>query len=132
MEKKSVSDTKDQVDVATLQKYLDDTAAELQKATALIEEFKKEKAEAIVKSKTAKVTEIVKDSPEASIIVKAALALSDEDFDPFVAAMQTVYTQIEKSALFRETGASATGTHSQADSGVGSILKSKFIIHNSA
>jgi hypothetical protein len=126
MEKKSVSDTKDQVDVATLQKSLDDTAAELQKATALIEEFKKEKAEAIVKSKTAKVTEIVKDSPEASIIVKAALALNDEDFEPFVAAVQTVYTQIEKSALFRETGAAATGTDNQADSGVGSILKSKF------
>ena len=96
------------------------------KATALIEEFKKEKAEAIVKSKTAKVTEIVKDSPEASIIVKAALALNDEDFEPFVAAVQTVYTQIEKSALFRETGATATGTDKQAESGVGSILKSKF------
>ena len=49
MEKKSVSDTKDQVDVATLQKSLDDTAAELQKATALIEEFKKEKQKQLLR-----------------------------------------------------------------------------------
>ena len=59
-EKISVQTLKDQVDVAT-PKISHDTAAELQKATAHIEEFKERKAEAIVKIKTAKVTEIIRD-----------------------------------------------------------------------
>lgn len=92
-----------------VQKTLDDTLSELTKAREQLAVIEAEKKAAIVKSKTGKITEIVKDEKQAAVIVKAALALeSDEDFSSFVTVVKDLVTKFEQSELFKETGASGS------------------------
>lgn len=88
-----------------LQKSFDDNKLMLQKALDEVNALKAEKQEQLVKSKTAKITEIVKDTNHAKIIAKACLELeSEEDFTAFVAAITAMQTTIDKTDMFIEKG----------------------------
>lgn len=109
----------------SVQKALDEQKVALQKAMETIAQFEAEKKQAIVKSKTAKLQEVV-DTKHLDVIVKAALALeSDQEFDSFVSAMKDMKETVEKSALFQEQGASGESEEIVKESGVAKILKAK-------
>lgn len=115
-----------------LQKSLDEKAVELQKALDTIAQFEAAQKEALVKSKTAKITELIKDEKISAPIIKAGLTLeSDDDFGAFLAAIQSMTSNIEttqefmeKSALFTEQGATVSDS-TQEDSAVARILKAR-------
>lgn len=116
-----------------LQKSLDDSKVELQKALDTIAEFQKEKQEQIQKSKTAQFTAVIKDEKLQAPIVKAALSLeSEDDFVAFLAAITSMQTNIEttqgfieKSALFQEQGASTSEEPKSNESAVAKLVKSR-------
>lgn len=89
--------------------------ADLQKALDVIKSFEVEKQVAITKSKTDKVEAIVKTEADKAIFVKAALALSDEDFITYTNSLQSVYKAVEDSVFFKEVGASGEVTKSAKD-----------------
>lgn len=115
-----------------LQKSLDEKAVELQKALDTIAQFEAAQKEALVKSKTAQITALVKDEKISAPIIKAGLTLeSDDDFGAFLAAIQAMASNIEttqefmeKSALFAEQGATVSDS-TQEDSAVARILKAR-------
>lgn len=112
--------------LVALQKSLDDAKVELQKAKDEAAALLAEKKEAIVKSKTAAIADLV-DAKHKDIIVKAALALeTDEDFDAFVLALKDTKEVIEKSALFSETGASGDAVEDKKVNGVRSLIEKQF------
>jgi hypothetical protein len=112
--------------LVALQKSLEDAKVELQKAKDEAAALLAEKKEAIVKSKTAAVADLV-DAKHKDIIVKAALALeTDEDFDAFVLALKDTKEVIEKSALFSETGASGDAVEDKKVNGVRSLIEKQF------
>jgi hypothetical protein len=88
-----------------LQKSFEDSQVMLQKALDEVNTLKAEKQEQVIKSKTAKITEIIKDESQAKAIVKAALALDNEvDFNAFVVAVEAIAKAVDKSELFIEKG----------------------------
>lgn len=91
-----------------VQKSLDDTKVELQKALDALAAVNAEKQEAIVKSKTAQIEAVVKNTEQSAVLVKAALLLDSADFDGFVAVVKDLATVADKSALFQEQGATST------------------------
>lgn len=110
-----------------VQKSLADAQAELQKARDEVASFKAKEAEAVLKSKTSKVAAVVKDEKYQPIILKAGLALADEDFGAFVESIEAIYKQVEQSAMFRETGASVEGTAKPVENnGLATLLKNKY------
>lgn len=110
-----------------VQKSLADAQAELQKARDEVASFKAKEAEAVLKSKTSKVAAVVKDKKYQPIILKAGLALADEDFGAFVESIEAIYKQVEQSAMFRETGASVEGTAKPVENnGLATLLKNKY------
>ena len=114
--------------VQELQKALDDQRVALEKAQKQIAEFEAERKEALVKAKSAQITSVIKDEKVSSILVKASLALeTEEDFTAFVSAVKSMQELVEKSALFREDGASSTEQKPvEKHSGVTELLKAKF------
>lgn len=97
-----------------LQKSFDDNKLMLQKALDEVNALKAEKQEQVVKSKTAKISEFVKDAGHAAAITKAALALEDgKDFDEFVKAVEAIAKAVDKTDLFKETGLQADNAESQ-------------------
>lgn len=117
----------------TLQKSLETQSVELQKALDAIKVFETEKKEMVVKSKTAKFQAVIKDEKVLAPVVKAALSLeSDDDFDAFLAAITSMAASVtttqefmEKSALFKEQGATVSEEQPTQESAVARILKSK-------
>jgi hypothetical protein len=95
-------------ELIALQKSLDDQRVALEKALADVKQYEDEKKEAIVKSKTDAVKAVVKDEKQAAVVVKAALALDNqEDFDALIAVFKSMNALLEKSGLFQEQGVSA-------------------------
>ena len=91
-----------------IQKQFEDQKIALEKAMEQLGKIEQEKKEAIVKSKTDAVKAVVKDEKQAAVVVKAALALDNqEDFDALIEVFKSMNTLIEKSALFQEQGVSA-------------------------
>ena len=91
-----------------VQKQLEDQKVELAKALEQLNKIEQEKKEAIVKSKTDAVKAVVKDEKQAAVVVKAALALDNqEDFDALIAVFKSMNDLLEKSGLFQEQGVSA-------------------------
>ncbi len=91
-----------------IQKQFEDQKVALEKALEQINKIEQEKKEAIVKSKTDAVKAVVKDEKQATVVVKAALALEDQaDFDALVEVFKSMNALIEKSGLFQEQGVSA-------------------------
>ena len=110
----------------SLQKSLDDTKVELQKALDALAVVEAEKKEAVRKSKSDKISAIVKNTECVEAVVKAALALdSDEDFNAFVAAVTKMTAVADSSDLFVEKGASTSEEAASAESGVAKLLKAQ-------
>ena len=94
--------------LTAIEKAMQETQVELQKAKELVKQYEDEKKEAIVKSKTEAVKAVVKDEKQAAVVVKAALALEDQaDFDALIAVFKSMNDLLEKSGLFQEQGVSA-------------------------
>ena len=94
--------------LTAIEKAMQETQVELQKAKELVKQYEDEKKEAIVKSKTDAVKAVVKDEKQAAVVVKAALALdSQEDFDALIAVFKSMNDLLDKSGLFQEQGVSA-------------------------
>ena len=109
-----------------IQKQFEDQKVALEKALEQINKIEQEKKEAIVKSKTDAVKAVVKDEKQAAVVVKAALALEDQDdFDALVEVFKSMNALIEKSALFQEQGVSAEAEEAPKKNGVLEIIKSQ-------
>ena len=95
----------------SVQKSLDETMAELQKARDEVNTFRKERAEAIRKSRLDALKVAVKDEAKAEVLFKAVgLIEAQEDFDAVVKVLAEMNDAVTKSALFEEKGASAEST----------------------
>jgi len=108
---KQMTQTTDMVEadkLVAVEKALEDQKIALEKALAQVKQYENEKKEAIVKSKTDAVKAVVKDEKQAAVVVKAALALDNqEDFDALIAVFKSMNDLLEKSGLFQEQGVSA-------------------------
>ena len=94
--------------LTAVESALEDQKIALEKALADVKRYEDEKKEAIVKSKTEAVKAVVKDEKQAAVVVKAALALDNqEDFDALVEVFKSMNALLEKSGLFQEQGVSA-------------------------
>lgn len=94
-----------------IQKSLTETMVELQKAKDEVNQFRKERAEAIRKSRFDALKTAVKDEAKAEVLFKAvSLVEKQEDFDAVVKVLAEMNSAVEKSALFEEKGASAETT----------------------
>ena len=116
----------DEGQVAVIQKALDDQKVELQKALDLIQGFKEQEKQAIVKAKTDKVAAVIKNVEHQAIIAKASLELeSEEDFTAFMAAMTAMQAQVGMSEMFVEKGLQSSVDKPQ-ESQVDILLKAKY------
>lgn len=115
--------------LTAIEKAMEDTKVELQKALAQVKQFEEEKKQAVVKSKTDAITALVKDEKQAEVLVKAALALDkQEDFEALVGVVKALVEQVDKSDLFKEVGASASADEEKQDEGfVAQILKARHV-----
>jgi len=111
-----------------LQKAAEADKVELQKALAKLAEIEEANKQAIVKSKTEAVKAVIKDEKQATVVVKAALALdSQEDFDALIEVFKAQNALIEKSALFQEQGVSAEANEDKPEeSKLAKAIKSKY------
>lgn len=113
--------------LTAIEKAMQETQVELQKAKELVKQYEEEKKEAIVKSKTDAVKAVVKDEKQAAVVVKAALALdSQEDFDALVEVFKSMNAVIEKSGLFVEQGVSAEAEEAPKKNGVLEVVKAQY------
>ena len=126
---KQMTQATEQVEKSQLvevQKALEGKEVELQKALSKLAEIEEAQKQAIVKSKTDAVKAVVKDEKQAAVVVKAALALDNqEDFDALVEVFKSMNAVIEKSALFVEQGVSAEAEEAPKKNGVLEIIKSQ-------
>ena len=91
--------------LSSIEKALEDNKMELQKALDELNAFKEEKKQAVIKSKTKQVVDIVKDEKVNSILVKAALSLeSEDDFSAFIAAITAMQNAVVNAPMFLEQG----------------------------
>lgn len=114
--------------LTAIEKQMQETQVELQKAREQVKQYEAEKKQAIVKSKTDAVTAVVKDEKQAAVIAKAALALeSDEDFTAFVEVVKALQAQVEASDAFKEIGASGSAEEQkQEEHKVTQLLKAQY------
>lgn len=111
-----------------LEKSMNETKVELQKALDQVKAFEDEKKQAVIKSKTDAITALVKDEKHAVALVKAALALdTQEDFEALVGVVKALVEQVDKSDLFKEVGASASADETKTEeSSLTKLIKSKY------
>lgn len=102
---KEIELQKEKQQIAELQKSLNDSMVELQKAHEELNKFKIEKQEAINKARKDSLKEVLADEKVEGIF-KALESASDESFAEVVSVMKSFKEQVEKSNLFKETGAS--------------------------
>ena len=113
--------------LTAIEKAMQETQVELQKALEQVKQYEAEKKQAIVKSKTEAVTAVVKDEKQAAVIAKAALALeSEEDFTAFVEVVKALQAQVEASDAFKEIGASGSAEEKKQESSLTQAIKAKY------
>ena len=113
--------------LTAIEKQMQETQVELQKALEQVKQYEAEKKQAIVKSKTDAVTAVVKDEKQAAVIAKAALALeSEEDFTAFVEVVKALQAQVEASDAFKEIGASGSAEEKKQESSLTQAIKAKY------
>ncbi len=113
--------------LTAVEKAMQDQRVELEKALATIAQIEAEKKQAIVKSKTSQIEGVLKDKKQAEIVAKAAIALeSDEDFNAFVEVVKALVTQVEKSGLFNEVGASGSAEEKKEESSLTKLIKARY------
>jgi hypothetical protein len=109
-----------------LQKALDAQKVELQKAQEMIQQFAKEKQEAIEKSRFAQIKDAVKDEAQAEVLFKAAKLLSDEEeFSAVVKALKGLQSLADKSDIFKEVGVDVEGEGTKVNP-LERLIKSKY------
>lgn len=92
----------------SVEKALADKQVELQKALDELNAFKEAKKQELIKSKSDKITSIVKDEKIAKPLIKAALELdSEDDFTAFVAAVDAMMKTVANAPMFVEQGVSS-------------------------
>lgn len=110
-----------------IQKQAQETQELLKSAMQELEVFKAEKAAMIAKARKQAVVDAVKAEDKAEVLFKSIEDLADEQFNAVVSVVKSLAEQVEKSALFQETGATADVQDSpEAESAVARILKSQF------
>lgn len=110
-----------------IQKQAQETQELLKSAMQELEVFKAEKALMIAKARKQAVVDAVKAEDKAEVLFKSIEGLADEQFNAVVSVVKSLAEQVEKSALFQETGATADVQDSpEAESAVARILKSQF------
>lgn len=113
--------------LVAVEKALNDQKVELEKALAQVKQFEEAQKQAIVKSKTDAVTAVLKDEKEATVVVKAVLALGEEDGVELLNIFKAKEVLIEKSKAFEELGASAsTEEDKPQESKLAQVIKSKY------
>ena len=106
---------------------LNDQKVELEKALAQVKQFEEAQKQAIVKSKTDAVTAVIKDEKEATVVVKAVLALGEEDGIELLNIFKAKEVLIEKSKAFEELGANASAEEDKPqESKLAQVIKSKY------
>ena len=110
-----------------IQKQAQETQELLKSAMQELEIFKAEKQAMIAKARKQAVVDAVKAEDKAEVLFKSIEGLSDEQFNAVVTVVKSLVEQVEKSALFQETGTTADVQDSPAtESAVARILKSQF------
>jgi hypothetical protein len=111
-----------------IKKASEATKVELAKALEELNVFKAEKLEMIRKSRFAKLEAAVKDKDKAESLFKAlSLLESDAEFDASVEVLAGMQAIVEKSELFKETGATVDVEDTPAaESQVSKVLKAKY------
>lgn len=123
-EKNPMENMVDKSELEAVQKSLQDLQVELQKARDALAAVEAEKKAQVLKSRKEKVVAAVKDEARAEIVFKAVqLVESDEDFEAVVKALAEMTSQVEKSELFQEKGASAEPQASNKESAVMKAVK---------
>jgi hypothetical protein len=112
----------------SVQKALDDTKVELQKALDALAAVEAEKKEAVRKSKLAVLKDAVKEDKYVDALSKAALTLEAEEFDGFVAVVKELANKIDNSALFTEQGVTSQEENTTTESPVAKALKAQNIV----
>ena len=104
------------------------TKAELAKALEQLNVFKAEKQEMIRKARFDKLLAAVKDEAKAESLFKAlSLLESDAEFDASVEVLAGMQAIVEKSEMFKETGATVDVEDTPvAESQVSKVLKAKY------
>lgn len=117
--------------VVQLQKAQEDLAkqkVDLEKALEAIATLQAEKQETIMKSKIARIAEVVKDEAKATIVAKAALALAEDDFTALIGVFKDLGAQATAGDMFVEKGVTVETTKPAAVAGdrVAELLKAQF------
>ena len=113
--------------LVAVEKAAQETKVELEKALKKLADIEEAQKQAIVKSKTEAVKAVIKDEAQATVVLKAALALdSQEDFDALVGVFKSMNALIEKSGLFQEQGVSAEAGEDTKESKLAQVIKSKY------
>lgn len=113
--------------LVAVEKALNDQKVELEKALAQVKQFEEAQKQAIVKSKTDAVTAVLKDEKEATVVVKAVLALGEEDGVELLNIFKAKEVLIEKSKAFEELGANASAAEDKPqESKLAQVIKSKY------
>lgn len=94
--------------LVALEKALEDTKTELQKAKETIAQFEQKQKEMVQKARMDKLVAAVKDKDKAETLFKAVgLVESESDFDAVVKSLSEMTAAVDKSDLMEEKGASA-------------------------
>lgn len=113
--------------LVAVEKAMSDQKIELEKALAQVKQFEEAQKQAIVKSKTDAVTAVLKDEKEATVVVKAVLALGEEDGVELLNIFKAKEVLIEKSKAFEELGASTSAEEDKPqESKLAQVIKSKY------
>ena len=113
--------------LVVVEKALNDQKVELEKALAQVKQFEEAQKQAIVKSKTDAVTAVLKDEKEATVVVKAVLALGEEDGVELLNIFKAKEVLIEKSKAFEELGANVSAEEDKPqESKLAQVIKSKY------
>lgn len=108
-----------------IEKQLQTQKEEFQKAKDQLEALHKEKAEALIKSRTNALQDVLKDKSSVEVVMKAAGAVDAEKFEALVGVFKKQADLLDKSELFKEKGVTVE-TEEVSENLVAKLLKAKY------
>ena len=108
-----------------IEKQLQTQKEEFQKAKDQLEALNKEKAEALIKSRTNALQDVLKDEASVEVVMKAAGAVDAEKFEALVGVFKKQADLLDKSELFKEKGVTVE-TEEVSENLVAKLLKAKY------
>ena len=108
-----------------IEKQLQTQKEELQKAKDQLEALNKEKAEALIKSRTNALQDVLKDEASVEVVMKAAGAVDAEKFEALVGVFKKQADLLDKSELFKAKGVTVE-TDEVSENLVAKLLKAKY------